>query len=76
MYHVCIAHGGQKKAPDPLELELQTVVSHHVVAGTWTLQEQSVLLTESWAIFPFQIYEVLKAPRRLSQDYKFKANLG
>lgn len=32
MYHVCIAHGGQKKAPDPLELELEVTVSCHVGA--------------------------------------------
>lgn len=28
------AHGGKKKASDPLEMELQTIVSHHVVLGT------------------------------------------
>ena len=29
----CNAHRGQKKALDPLELELYIVVSHHVGAG-------------------------------------------
>lgn len=33
--------GGQKSQFDPLELELQMVVGHHVGAGTWT----RVLLT-------------------------------
>jgi hypothetical protein len=32
MDHMC-AHGGQKQASDPLELELQVVVSCHVGAG-------------------------------------------
>ena len=32
--HVCSAHRGQKRALDPLELELQEVVSYHV--GTET----------------------------------------
>jgi hypothetical protein len=27
------AHGGQKRAPDPLDLELEMVVMHHVVLG-------------------------------------------
>lgn len=27
------AHGGQKKAPDPLELKLQMVVSRHIGSG-------------------------------------------
>ena len=30
---VCNAHRCQKKVLDPLELELQTVVSYHVGAG-------------------------------------------
>ena len=39
--HVCTSRGsgtveGQKKALDPLELELQASVSHHVGAGTQT----------------------------------------
>lgn len=29
---ICMQYGGQK-GPDPLELELQTVVSYHVGAG-------------------------------------------
>ena len=29
----CGTSGGQKRALDPLELELQMVVSHHVAAG-------------------------------------------
>lgn len=29
----CSVHKGQKKALDPLELKLQTVVNHHVGAG-------------------------------------------
>lgn len=31
--HVCSAHGGEKRALDPLEQELQLVVSYHVGAG-------------------------------------------
>ena len=31
--HVPDLRGGQKRTFDPLELELQTVVSHHVGAG-------------------------------------------
>jgi hypothetical protein len=30
---VCSTYRGQKRALDPLELELQMVVSHHVCAG-------------------------------------------
>jgi hypothetical protein len=35
VYNVCawITHGDQKRASDPLELELQKVVSHIVSAG-------------------------------------------
>lgn len=33
VFHVHSAHGGQKGAPDPLELELQTLVSHPMGAG-------------------------------------------
>lgn len=44
--HICMGtigipggSGGQKKAPDPLKLELWMIVSHHVDAGnqTWVL---------------------------------------
>lgn len=33
------AHGGQERVSDPLRLESQTVVSHHVGVGdqTWVL---------------------------------------
>lgn len=33
--HICAWYvpGGQKRALDPLKLELQTIVSHHVGAG-------------------------------------------
>lgn len=36
--HLCMVgtQGGQKRAPDPLEWELQTVVSHHVDSGNQT----------------------------------------
>ena len=30
VHHMCSVHRHQKRAPDPLELELQMVVSHHV----------------------------------------------
>ena len=33
VYHVCSAHRGQERAADPLELELQTVLSYHVALG-------------------------------------------
>ena len=35
--HVPSAQGGQKKASDPLKLELQTIVRHHMVSGNQTL---------------------------------------
>nr|XP_042140345.1 uncharacterized protein LOC121832207 isoform X2 [Peromyscus maniculatus bairdii] len=41
-------HAGQKATLDPLELELQTIVSHHEGSGNQTLgrlQEQRMLLT-------------------------------
>lgn len=31
--HVCSAHGGQKRALNPLDRELQVVVTHHVGDG-------------------------------------------
>lgn len=34
--HVHLIHGAQWKAFDILELELQTVVGHHVSAGNWS----------------------------------------
>ena len=39
------ACGGQKRASDPLELELQEVVSCHVGAGNEPSSAQCVLLT-------------------------------
>lgn len=36
MYHICIFHRDQKRASDLLELELETVLSHHVDAGNQT----------------------------------------
>lgn len=34
---VCSAHGGQKRALDPLELEVPVVESQHVESGNQTL---------------------------------------
>ena len=34
--HVCSAHRGHKRAPAPLELEWQIIVSCHMGAGNWT----------------------------------------
>ena len=34
---MCSAYGGHKRAVDPVELELQTVVKHHMGAKGWTL---------------------------------------
>lgn len=38
--HKCLctvySHGGQKRAPDHLELELEMVVGHHVASGDQT----------------------------------------
>jgi hypothetical protein len=50
--YVCVLHaystwGGLKRECDPLETELQMVVSHHVGAGNWKLgplEEQQGLL--------------------------------
>ena len=46
--HACSAHGGQKRAVEPLEVELQTVVSCHVGARNQTqvLEEQLVFSAE------------------------------
>jgi hypothetical protein len=33
----CVHHRGQRKVSDPLKLELQTVINHHVGAGNQTL---------------------------------------
>lgn len=50
--HICMGtigipggSGGQKKAPDPLKLELWMIVSHHVDAGnqSWVLCKTSTL---------------------------------
>ena len=48
--HVCLcttympgAYGVQKRVLDPLELELQTVVSHHVDAGKFLLWKSQSL---------------------------------
>jgi hypothetical protein len=47
--HVCSTCGDQKRGSDLLELELQMVVSCHVVAGNTTqvLWKGSLLTTES-----------------------------
>lgn len=34
--HVCSAHRGQKRAPDPVELELHLLVHNIMGAGNWT----------------------------------------
>lgn len=41
--NVCISQKGQKRAADPLELELEMVVSRHVGDGdpTWMVWESS-----------------------------------
>lgn len=41
---VCLVPQVQKRESDPLDLELQTLVSHHVGVGncTWVLWNQSV----------------------------------
>ena len=46
VHHVCSAHGSQKGQSDPLELELQMVVSLYVGAGnqTWVLWKSSLCL--------------------------------
>jgi hypothetical protein len=51
--HACSAHGGQKRTTDPLKLNLQMVVSHHVDAGNpGPLWEQPVLLTAELSLQP------------------------
>lgn len=46
VYHLCAwCLGGRERLCDPLELQLQTVVSHYVVLGIEPLEEQQVLLT-------------------------------
>lgn len=44
------AQGGQKRALDPLELELQTVVSHHAEAG-FSFFSQSSSANDSSRVF-------------------------
>lgn len=46
--HLCVlgAHGSQRKASDPLEMELQMVVNYHV--GTWN--QNQILLQEQQAL--------------------------
>lgn len=49
------AYGGQKKVSEPLELEIQTVLSSQVVAGIFNLspiQEHTVLFLTSEPSFP------------------------
>ena len=36
--HACSAHTYQKRTADPLELQSQRVVSHHLGAGTLTAE--------------------------------------
>lgn len=52
--HVHGALGGQKRTLDPLELELEMVVIHHVGAGTWTLRSSTKVTSalNPWAIPP------------------------
>lgn len=59
--HVCLrawCPPKQKKALDPLELELQTFVSHHVDAGgsnPGPLEEQPMLPTSEPSLQPLQV---------------------
>lgn len=46
--YACSAHGDQKRASDPPELELHMVLSHHVGAGNETL----VLWKSRWCSRP------------------------
>lgn len=56
--HVCLcttcipgASGGQKRGSDPSELDLEKVVSLHVLeAKAHLLQEQPVFLTAEWSL--------------------------
>lgn len=48
--HVGNAYGGQKRAMDPRELELQTVINYHVGAGNGT--ESSGRTVSALAIEP------------------------
>lgn len=50
------AHGGRKKASDPLEMELQTIVSHHVVLGTKHRSFSRTSALNYWAIFSAPIF--------------------
>lgn len=63
--HICLctrcipcAHGGQKWALDPLQLQLHMVVRDHMGAGNWT----PVLWENSWCSYPWShlfIFHVL-----------------
>lgn len=53
--NVSSAQGGQKRMLNPLELESQTVVNHHVVLGTEPVRTASAL--NCWSISPvLQMY--------------------
>lgn len=49
MTSVC---GGHKRALDPFELELRTVVSHYEGSGNWTLALCRSSVVKPWTIFP------------------------
>lgn len=51
--HVCRVHGGKKRALDPLELELQLVVSYHVGAGVQKEPVSSAREANSLLYWPF-----------------------
>lgn len=51
--HVCSAHRGEKRALDPLELELQLVVSYHVGAGVQKEPVSSAREVNSLLYWPF-----------------------
>ena len=67
--HVCLCcrgtsatNGGWKRASEPLELELQVVVSHHEGSGnlnTCPLEEQLELLTTVSDLFSAILQELL-----------------
>lgn len=56
LYTICMSgiHRGQKKASDPLELELEKIVSCHIHVGSCRdpPEEQPVLLTRGLSLQP------------------------
>lgn len=62
--HTCHVHGGQKRASDPPELELEMATSHHLGAVNpirILCKNHSVFSTAESSLQPWLIFEVINA---------------